>query len=120
MTAGSDRPDELNPPEIGFGWYAYSPSGATSREDEDPVIEVVRLKANRELGPFFEPEGLISDDFEELHRWLGISRETFDDAMAWSERWDFRGARRDPRFETERRILVARLRNEVRDGITIE
>jgi hypothetical protein len=95
-------------------------SDQSATDDGEPLIKVVRLKPNDELGPFFEPEGFISDDFEELHRWLGISRQTYDDAMAWSERWDFRGPRRDPRFEDERQRLVARLRDEVHEGITIE
>lgn len=87
-------------------------------EDEDVAIEVVRLKPNRETGPFWELDQLVSDDFDELHRWLGISRETYDDAMAWSERWDFRGHRRDPNYEQERQRLIARMRDEAHDDIT--
>lgn len=44
-------------------------AGDESRtEDEEPLIEVSRLKPNDGPSPLFEPEGFISDDFEELRR----------------------------------------------------
>lgn len=29
----------------------------------------------------------LSDDFDELHRWLAISQETYHAAMDWNRRW---------------------------------
>ena len=87
-------------------------------DDEDANVEVVVPRPNREAGPFWEPDQLISDDFDELHRWLGISRQTYDEAMAWSELWDFRGYRRHPNYEQERQRLMERLRRKAKEGIT--
>lgn len=36
-----------------------------------------------EAGTFWEGGIHISEDFDELHQWLGISRTLFEDAMAW-------------------------------------
>jgi len=86
--------------------------------EDDVDIEVVVLEPHRDTGPFWEPDQLISDDFDELHAWLGISRETYDAAMAWSVRWDFRHHRQHPGYAQERQRLIQRLRDEARDGIT--
>lgn len=54
--------------------------------------------------------GHLSDDFDELHRWLGISRELYDDAMAWNSRggdW------------AEQQRLLRRLRKELPDRIEV-
>ncbi len=81
-------PDRLTRPgdqSGGFGWFAYAPPGAQPHDDEDPVVRTVQLRAHEHAGPFWDDEGHLSDDFDELHRWIGISRELFDDAMAWND-----------------------------------
>lgn len=66
-----------------YGWFAY-PSGTEHVEDaqEDPVICRVELEQDDYGGPFWSDAGHIGEDFEYLHRVLGISRELYDDAMA--------------------------------------
>jgi len=72
--------------------------------------------------PFWEPDQLLSDDFDELNRWLGISRDTFDAAMAWNERWaERRHQRADPTIcERERHELIARIRAEAHESFSFE
>ena len=57
------------------------------------------------------------DDFDELHRWIGSGRQTYDEAMAWIERWDLRGNRRHPDHEQERQRPMGRVRGDAKEGI---
>ena len=107
----------------GAGWFAYAPLGAQPPDDEDPVIRTVRLRAHEHAGPFWDDEGHLSDDFDELHRWIGISRELFDDAMAWNE--ELASLRSEPtddwkrHHSAERQELLRRLGHEVHPGIEV-
>lgn len=107
-----------------FGWCAYAPEGARDVDDEDPVVCRVELREDEYAGPFWDDEGSLSDDFEELHRWLGISRELFDDAMVWND--EFALLRSKPtddwkrqHFATQQELL-RRLGQEVRPGIEVD
>ena len=119
-----DLPIVLMSPDGTRGWYAYRSDGSlpVTDEDEDPVVEVIRLRPDHDAGPFWEPDQLLSDDFDELNRWLGISREAYDVAMAWNERWaDRRQQRADPAAcEQERQGLLARMRAEAHESISFE
>jgi len=107
-----------------MGWYMYRPDGSlpVPGEDEEAAVELIRLRPDPDAGPFWEPDQLLSDDFDELHHCLGISRETYDAAMAWSERWADGRQRRADRAtcERERQSLIARMRAEAHDGISFE
>ncbi len=122
----TERPPEGLPSEDGHaGWFSYEPlDNATRGDDEDPDVQVVRLRAGTHAGPFWDDEGHLSDDYEELRRWIGISRQLFDDVMAWND--DFAAnptVRRDAgwsaRHLSARRALTDRLRREVRPGIEV-
>ena len=85
---------------------------------------VVLLRADEHAGPFWDDEGYLSDDYEELRRWIGISRRLFDDVMAWNA--DFAAtfnARRDAqwmaRHRAAQRALSDRLQQEVHSGIRV-
>ncbi|TYL45354.1 hypothetical protein FXB39_18670 [Nocardioides sp. BGMRC 2183] len=77
-----------------------------------------------EAGPFWEGGVLISNDFDELHKWIGISRELFEDAMAWHE--EYASLRTKPNDDWKRqhfdrqRELLQRLASEVRPGIEVD
>ena len=76
------RPDASR----GFGWYAYAPYDAEVDEvDDDPEISEVWLDHDEYAGPWRSNEGVLGDDYDELHRWLGISRQLYDDVMAWND-----------------------------------
>lgn len=108
----------------GFGWFAFAPQGAADLDNEDPVIRTVSLRADEYAGPFWDDEGHLSDDFDELHRWLGISRQLFDDAMAWNE--ELASLRNKPTEDWKRhhlarqQELLRRLGEEVHSGIEVE
>ncbi|GAA4712156.1 hypothetical protein [Nocardioides conyzicola] len=120
-------PDRLTPPadQRGeFGWFAFAPEGAADLDNEDPVIRNVSLRAHEHAGPFWDDEGHLSDDFDELRRWLGISRQLFDDAMAWNE--ELASPQSEPPEDWKRRHfarqqeLLRRLGEEVHPGIEVE
>jgi hypothetical protein len=119
-----DLPIALMSPDGTRGWYACRPDGSRPviDEDQDPIVEVIRLRPDPDAGPFWEPDQLLSDDFDELRRWVGISRETYDAAMAWNDRWvERRQQRADPATcEQERQGLIARMRAEAHEGISFE
>jgi hypothetical protein len=124
---GRKRPDlpiSLMSPDGIRGLYAYRPDGSLPVVDkaEDPTVEIIRLKPDYYDGPFWEPDQLLSDDFAELHRWLGISRETYDAAMAWNARWAGRRRQRAnlETYEEERQDLIARMRDEAHEGVSFE
>jgi len=119
-------PDRFLSDDGHTGWFAFEPvSGASPQgHDEDPVIRLVRLRANEHAGPFWDDEGHLSDDYEELRRWIGVSRRLFDDVTAWNA--DFaatlttqRDARWLARHRATQRALSARLRHEVHPGIRV-
>lgn len=107
-----------------FGWFVHPPEGAQYVDDEEPVIRKVRLREHESAGPFWDDEGHLSDDFDELHRWLGISRQLFDDAMAWNDEF---ASRRSKQTENWKRMhfarqqeLLRRLGQEVHPGIEVD
>lgn len=81
----SEKPGLSGSEEAPFGWFAYLPPGVRDVDDEDTAIRRVTLRAHEHAGPFWDDEEHLSDDYDELHRWLGISRELYEDAMAWNE-----------------------------------
>lgn len=94
------------------GWFAYLPDGSRPEDlpGEDPGVDYVELRCDEYAGPFWEHGGHLSDDFDELHRWLGISRELYDDAMDWNSRggdW------------AEQQRLLRRLREELPGRIEV-
>ena len=105
------------------GWFAYEPDGSRVKDEgPDPEIHVVELRALEHAGPFWDDEGHLSDDYEELRRWIGITRPLFDDVITWSE--DFqRAPRRDAEWRSrhlaKQRELTSRLSTEVHPGITV-
>lgn len=120
------NPDRLTRPgdqSGGLGWFAYAPPGAQPHDDEDPVVRTVQLREHEHAGPFWDDEGHLSDDFDELHRWIGISRELFDDAMAWND--ELASLRSEPtddwkrHHSAERQELLRRLGHEVHPSIEI-
>lgn len=108
-----------------YGWFAY-PSGTEHVEDAqgDLVIRRVDLEQDDYGGPFWSDAGHIGEDFEYLHRVLGISRELYHDAMAWNygdpygtrESSDV-SARDDFKQQQE---LIRRLGEEVHPGIHVD
>lgn len=109
-----------------FGWYAFPSDRTRSNEEEeedDPEIESVRLRRDTYAGPFWDGGVHISDDFDELHSWLRISRELYDDAMAWNE--EYASLRSAPTREWEDahfargQELLRRLRAEVPPSVSV-
>ena len=105
-------------------WFEPVGAGSSQDEGEDPGIRQVLLRPHEFAGPFWDDEGHLSDDYEELRRWIGISRRLFNDAMAWNA--DFAAtvtSPRDPQWLAQHRAtqqaLVVRLRQEVRPGIGV-
>lgn len=91
--------------------------------DEDPEVSGVDLRPDEYAGPFWEIGGSLGDDFDELHRWIGISRTLFDDVMAWNE--DVSGTPGHPPADdalglfTRQQDLLRRLAAEVHPGIVV-
>lgn len=108
----------------GPGWFSFAPVGPRAPDDEDPVVRVVRLREHEHAGPFWDDEGHLSDDFDELHRWIGISRGLFDDAVAWNE--ELASQQGEPsaawtqQHLTRREELLRRLGQEVHPGIEVD
>jgi len=122
----TERPPDRFRSEPGqTGWFAFEPAGSHIKEDdEDPVIRVVTLRSDEHAGPFWDDEGYVSDEFEELQRWIGISRALFDDAMAWNDEFASsptaeRDAEWQSRHSATRQDLLRRLRREVHPGIEV-
>lgn len=90
-----ERSDELGPRKGAAGvsgWFAFAPDGARG-VTRDEIVRTVSLRADEYAGPFWDETSHLSDDFDALHTWIGISRELFDDAMAWGQEFaDQRGA----------------------------
>jgi hypothetical protein len=113
MQERPELPHRLGPPDDPTtGWFAYLPDGSRPENlpGEDPEVDYVELRCDEYAGPFWEHRGHLSDDFDELHRWLGISRELYDDAMAWNSRggdW------------AEQQRLLRRLREKLPDRIEV-
>ena len=107
-----------------LGGDARPPAGdGLADAGDDPAISRVDRRRDPYLGPFWEGGVHISDHFEELHRWLGISRDLFDDAVAWNEAYATHPGVPDAAWERthhrEAVTLVRRLRAEVRPGIDV-
>lgn len=108
----------------GTGWFAYAPSGdAAAGAAGDPVVTRVDLSPDEYAGPFRDTGGSLGDDFDELHRWTGISRELYDDVMAWND--DVTATPGDPLADdtdglfTRQQDLLRRLGEEVHPGIAV-
>ena len=108
-------------PEEPGGWFAYEPSDPDRGSgDHDDEVTNVELMAYEYAGPFWSDEGHLSDEFDDLHRWLGISREVYDDAMSWNA--DLASVRSDEERAAHRRrgeALAERIRAEVPAGIAV-
>ncbi len=122
----TDTPPDRVPPEDGRGrWLSFEPlAGTTTDGDDDPVIRVVRLRCHEHAGPFWDDQGHISDDYDDLRRMIGISRTLFDDVMAWNARFAASaavrpGAERNARHLATQRQLTHRLRREVPPSIDV-
>lgn len=109
-----------------FGWFAYPPNGANIPETEtdDAPIRFVTLRADEYAGPFRGDHMSLGDDFDELHRWLGISRPLYDDVMAWNDEYvRLDGTKPDdwkrPHFDVQQELL-RRLAVEVHQGIEVQ
>ncbi|GAB2876423.1 hypothetical protein [Nocardioides pacificus] len=106
-----------------FGWYAYAPADAADLQDTAPDVRCVLLRRETHAGPFWSDEEHLSDDFEELHAWLGISRELYDDAMAWNEDYASLASTPSEAWEdahfARAQDLLRRLRAEVPSGIRV-
>ncbi|GAA0980935.1 hypothetical protein ENKNEFLB_03964 [Nocardioides aquaticus] len=92
-------------------------------EDDDPV-RWIGLRPDAYAGPFREKDGVLGDDVDDLHRWTGISRELYDEVMAWNEAHAcLRGAPseawRDRHHDWQQRLL-SRMREEVHPGIEVQ
>jgi hypothetical protein len=71
----------MNEPNSQGGWFAYAPHD--SDDAPDTPIEWVELRVIEHAGPFWSQGECLSEDFDELHSDLGISRELYDDIMEW-------------------------------------
>jgi len=107
------------------GWFTYEVAdGQDIEEEEDPVVGRVELRNDEYAGPFWDDEEHLSEEFQELHRWLGISRELFDDVMTWND--EFVALRNPPTEQWKRshfvrqQELLRRLAQEVRPGIEVD
>src|SRR5688572_17031455 len=83
--------------------------------DDDPTsddkIRWIGLRHDEYMGPFWDGEWDVEQDFDDLHRRLGISRRLFSDIMEWNDKggdW------------YERIRLLRRLRDEVPGHIEVE
>jgi hypothetical protein len=91
------------------GWYSHTSDEAHPSTDE-PEVRYVELRHEEYAGPFWDDQGHLSDEYDDLQRWLGISRELYDEAMAWnSEGGDW----------TVQQHLLRRLRTEVPSHIEV-
>lgn len=74
-------------------------------------------------GPFWDDEGHVSDDFDDVHRWLGITRELYDDVMAWNDEfaalWGELPEERKRQALARQQKLVRLLRQQVHAGIEV-
>jgi hypothetical protein len=105
-----------------FGWFASAPEGA--HEVEDPVIRRVELRDDEYAAPFCDDQGHLSDNYEDLHAWLGISRGLFDDAMAWRGELGLLSTEPSDAWKRQHFVrhqeLVRRLGQEIRPGIEVD
>ena len=125
---GQDSSDGGQPTGGGrAGWYSHTPSWAVTRghgtEPEEPPVRWVDLRSNEIAGPFWEEEGALGDEYDDLQRMLGISRELIDDAFAWNERACARPCDATPGHDRDlwhqQQALLRRLDLEVRPGIVV-
>jgi hypothetical protein len=88
--------------------------------DDEPEIATVTIRLLPDAGPFWERGVHISDSPEELHRWLRVSRQTYDDTMAWRAR-ALQSSEADlPDMERQRQSLLDRLRSEVAPAVVVD
>lgn len=92
-------------------------------DDADDPILWIGLRADPYAGPFRYQGGVVGGDFD-LYDGLGISRELYDEVLAWNEEdASLRGrpsaAWKDRHFAWKQGLLV-RLREEVHPEIEVE
>lgn len=84
---------------------------------------MVNLQLDEHGGPFWDEDGPVSDDFDDVHRWLGISRELYDDAMAWNDEfaalWGGLPEERKRQAMARQHKLVRQLRQQVTADIEV-
>lgn len=109
-------------------WMAFEPGTGQRLNDvasteEDPDVQYVELRPDEHTGPFYDNEGYLSGEFDQLHRWLGISQELYDAANRWND--EFASLDGPPGDDWKQQHLnqqldlVDRLRHEVRAGISV-
>ena len=67
----------------GDGWFSYTPCEDADLDYGETRVDYVQLRVMEHAGPFWARDECLSEDFDELHAGLGISRELYDDIMEW-------------------------------------
>jgi hypothetical protein len=82
------REDGARGPAADRAWFVIDPTGleAAGEDGDEPVVGPVYISNGEPdvLVPLWSlEEGYLSEHFDELHRWLGISRALYDDLVEW-------------------------------------
>ena len=107
----------------GCGWVATEvPPGTRVLPAVEWPLRELGLQADEYTGPFRTEALRLAEDYDHVHRRTGMSRELFDDVMAWNARSEgLVDVERDERARfAEKQQLLRRLRDEVLPGIAVE
>lgn len=88
-----------------------------TENDAAAVVPPIRIQADEYAGsPFWDAEGHLGEDFEYLHRELGISRRLYEALMRWNHDFELSGSHDLPPLPT---ALEERLASELHSHLRL-
>lgn len=82
-------------------------------------MRTITLRAVREAGPVWSCGVHVSNEFDELHEWLGMSRRLYDDVMTWYSQF-VAGAIDATATEARRRELLTALQDDLAGRVAVD